>query len=423
VTFSECCTNVQRSVTVAPNQSSSTSPTPPLTWRTKLFLSVGVPILFLSLLEIGARIAAPALAGDSKVDFEMPTWMARDENLVARVGSGRTDPRDVDWWSMFESAPGFRVRLVPNTVHNITNTFSLIPSDRRQTYQVRSNSLGFRGEEPLPSKADDSIQIAIFGDSSSFGWGVNEEDTFGIQLRTRLKKAHPNQEFEVLNFGIPGDSSAYGRLIAERFIPELSPDIVIIAFGANDAKLVYTPHTAQVERFRAGKTLQTLRTIARESALYRLLESITAATPKQSAAPTKVVAVSRVEYERNLRTMVKIAHESGARRSLIMTVCTPGDYAKSAARAARKSRASFLNAQALLIKSIPALKSGEQYPALVAAMKEQYPEFLLRDDLFYVSSDLCHPNVVGHAIIADRLAELLEKHLAEPAAAPPPSTP
>ncbi len=408
---------------MAPNQTPPTFQTTPLTWRTKLFLSVGVPLLFLSLLEIGARIAAPALAGETKIDFEMPTWMARDENLVARVGSGRTDPRDVDWWSMFESAPGFRVRLVPNTVHNITNTFSLIPSDRRQTYRVRSNSLGFRGAEPLPVRTKNSIRIAIFGDSSSFGWGVNEEDTFGIQLRARLKNAHPNLEFEVINFGIPGDSSAYGRLIAERFIPELSPDIAIIAFGANDAKLVYTPHTAQVERFRAGQALQTLRLVARESALYRLLESMTAATPRKGPLPTKVVAVSRVEYERNLRTMVNLAEKSGARRSLIMTVCTPGDYAKSAARAARKGRASFLNAQALLLKSIPALKSGDQYPALVAAMREQYPEFLLRDDLFYVSSDLCHPNVVGHALIADRLAELLKKHLAEPSVTPLLSTP
>jgi lysophospholipase L1-like esterase len=56
-------------------------------------------------------------------------------------------------------------------------------------------------------------------------------------------------------------------------------------------------------------------------------------------------------------------------------------------------------------------------------MREQYPEFLLRDDLFYVSSDLCHPNVVGHALIADRLAELLKKHLAEPSVTPLLSTP
>jgi hypothetical protein len=54
---------------------------------------------------------------------------------------------------------------------------------------------------------------------------------------------------------------------------------------------------------------------------------------------------------------------------------------------------------------LPQIKNKEIYPEIISEMEENYSKDLAKNDLFYITSDACHPNKLGHRIIADYLTK------------------
>lgn len=381
----------------------------PFTWRQKLFLSIGVPLMCLSFLEVTCRVLGlPKLSGNRPLKLEMPTWMLQDENTARKMSALSTNQQTVDWLSIFVAGDGYRVHLIPNTERRITNTFSLIKADRAAKYLVKANSLGFRGPELTPQKPSDTFRILVFGDSSSFGWGVDQDDTFSSLLKGRLERLL-GKSVEIGNFAIPGDSSAYGRLVFERYAKDYEYDLAIFGFGANDAKRVLTSHTSQVEKFRSKKALLSAMSLLNESAFVRTIQTSIAPKPNSSEEVKRVPAVSEWEFSTNLRSMIDESRKGSDRQVMVLSLCTPGNYARRARVTAKDTGAIFFNGQRYLVNNIPAIQNGHHYPNLVSEMKNSYERELERNKLFYVTSDGCHPNKLGHALIADEMAQRINK--------------
>ena len=386
-----------------------------LTLQQKVLLSLGVPAILLFIIEGCSQIIllsgalTPKSNPATPTQLEMPTWMMQDANALARSAP---TPDSLAWLSLFVEGDGFRVKMTPNTSRLVKNTFSLIPQDATKEYLIRSNSLGFRGPDLPPVKASDTYRIAVFGDSSSFGWGVNYEDSWSGLLQSQLQPSVQNKKIEVVNFAIPGDSSAYGRLLFDKYAPQSKPDLVILGFGANDAKDVLTSHTSQVERFEKKKGLVKLAGLLKYSATYRILEKLLTKLQKKTALKQKrdishrVQAVTPLEYATNLRFMVDSATTMQS-KSMLLALCTPNNYARVARGVAREKKSLWLNGQTQLLKALPEIESGEIFPELVAEMKSEYPEALAKNRLFYVTSDGCHPNKLGHRFVAEKIAETL----------------
>ncbi len=102
---------------------------------------------------------------------------------------------------------------------------------------LRVNSMGFRGDEISPVKPPDTYRIIILGDSSAFGYGVDQEEMFSTLLFRELEKSAPEGiRIEVINMAVPGYTTfSSRRLFLDRGIP-LQPDLVIIAHN-NDPDL------------------------------------------------------------------------------------------------------------------------------------------------------------------------------------------
>lgn len=390
----------------------------PLSLKQKILLSVGVPCVMLLLLEGIARLlllagvgAAPAA---QPVALEMPTWMLKDANALARAKPSKDA---FDWLSMFVEGDGYRVRMIPNTHKSVKNTFSLISADREQRYEVAANALGFRGPLVTPEKGPNTFRIVVFGDSSSFGWGVNAQDSWWMLLQQELQKRHPERTIEIANFAIPGDSSAYGKLLFDTFAPQFQSDVVILGFGANDAKGVFTSHTEQVSRFTGKRPLLRTLAVLQKSALVTILKgllpatnsSAKASTAKNSPAQTRVPAVSLQDYGQNMVTMGLTAKDLGNKGVVFLGLCTHPAYARKARLEAKSNGFLWLNGQSQLVKLLPRIQKGELYPEYVERMQRMYPDDLKRNKLFYVTSDGCHPNELGHRYVADQLVELLTK--------------
>lgn len=108
----------------------------------------------------------------------------------------------------------------------------LFPPGNEETHEMinftctaRINALGIRDNETGVNKACHIRAVAI-GDSFTYGWGVNLEDTWCKRLESNLRKQ--GFDIEILDCGKPGTGPEDYCRMAECVIPRLKPDIVIV---------------------------------------------------------------------------------------------------------------------------------------------------------------------------------------------------
>ena len=73
--------------------------------------------------------------------------------------------------------------------------------------------------------------IVALGDSLTAGLGVSPDEAYPALLEARLSRE--GYDYRVVNAGVSGDTSA-GGLRRMEWVLKLSPEIVIVALGAND---------------------------------------------------------------------------------------------------------------------------------------------------------------------------------------------
>ncbi len=97
---------------------------------------------------------------------------------------------------------------------------------------VRINSDGLRDREHAKTKPEDTVRIAVLGDSFSEAMHVPMEQTFWFLLERRLQEcnAFPGRKVEVINFGVSGYGTAQELLTLRQKVWEYSPDVVVLAF-------------------------------------------------------------------------------------------------------------------------------------------------------------------------------------------------
>lgn len=85
--------------------------------------------------------------------------------------------------------------------------------------------------EPAPARSS-APRIIFLGDSLTSGLGLDVKDSFPALIQQRLdEKGH---EFEVVNAGVSGDTSAGGLRRLEWAMADGTPRILVVALGGND---------------------------------------------------------------------------------------------------------------------------------------------------------------------------------------------
>jgi len=97
-----------------------------------------------------------------------------------------------------------------------------------------TNALGFRGPNPAAPKPHDLVRVVAVGDSVTFGFGVNDDDTFCVQAERLLRARHTGAHVEFVNLAVPGYDTRQEVTLLGRHLQDLRPDVVLVGFYSND---------------------------------------------------------------------------------------------------------------------------------------------------------------------------------------------
>ena len=98
-------------------------------------------------------------------------------------------------------------------------------------YIAKINSIGLREREMKVEKSD-KYRILCFGDSWTYGWGVNLEQSYPRQLENYLLSQGRN--VEVINCGQAGIYTTIYAQQIEKIAPVLKPDMIIVGVLQGD---------------------------------------------------------------------------------------------------------------------------------------------------------------------------------------------
>lgn len=141
-----------------------------------------------------------------------PAW----SSATARAERFGFNPFRPDGQLGFALRPGVRVRHV----------------DRDFSVTVAVNESGMRGPERPPARRPGTARVLLLGDSFAFGWGVEQEETFGARLEQLL--AGRVGPVEVWSAAVPGWDTTQHYLYLHTRGVALDPDLVLLAAGEND---------------------------------------------------------------------------------------------------------------------------------------------------------------------------------------------
>jgi lysophospholipase L1-like esterase len=181
------------------------------------------------------------------------------------------------------------------------------------------NALGYRGGEIERRKPVGVRRIVALGGSTTFGVYVDDRDTWPSRLQKTL-----GGDFEVINAGVPGFTSAENLIQLSLLAVHLKPDFVVLFQGLNDLRNANTPGlSTDYTNFHAptlagGLELHSLQRGRRigivrlgRAALVRLFGAPTPTVVRQGQKRERADDLALSIFRSNLRTFAGIceAHE------------------------------------------------------------------------------------------------------------------
>src|SRR5581483_189566 len=92
-----------------------------------------------------------------------------------------------------------------------TQPVNPLPFGSHAAWTIANDSRGYRDpDRPLPAEHDGVFRIVCLGDSITFGFNVDQDETFPRRLERLLNQRHPGHPVEVVNTAVPGWSWLQG---------------------------------------------------------------------------------------------------------------------------------------------------------------------------------------------------------------------
>ena len=266
-------------------------------------------------------------------------------------------------------------------------------------FYVSTNDRSMRYHDTPVGRQDGVLRIMALGDSTTFGWGVNDADTYPQVLEGLLKGKAPGMDIQVINGGVMGYSTFQGLHHMRKRVMAYEPDIYLFGYIVQDARRSPISDRDQAISHRASELweanpLYNWRTYLWMRNTYQKYRS---ARREDEAKDGETWRVPPTEYADNLKELAHLAQEADGMPVLFGFPLEVVGYTK----AHREVMAEVAKAEGL--------KHFDPSQALFEAS---------RKETLYFPKDRGHPNAAGCRVIARELASWLESSgaLAEAAA-------
>ncbi len=187
------------------------------------------------------------------------------------------------------------------------------------------NRQGFRDDDFQHDKS--GLRVAVLGNSCSFGWGMDDDETFADRLQTMLRSQPGLENAEVYNFSVPGYSSYQGKINYRENVVPYHPDLVLVTFGWNDHWIAADGRADKDQKMPPEALLDVYNTVSRLR-LYRWFKSLwfSAWSPGDTVAFSMAsTRVSLPDFKDNLGEIIGMAREDGARVILLTSPIPSSD--------------------------------------------------------------------------------------------------
>jgi len=255
----------------------------------------------------------------------------------------------------------------------------------------------------------DEFRILVLGASSSFGWGVPEELTYPRRLEGLLR-AGSSRPVRVMNASVIGYSSWQGLALLKKYLAVFRPDYVIASFAINDAcreRFFYSGALPDKDsKARGAGFLNFVNDLALTRAVAALASRF---RPRGLPPGGGTVRVSPQDFSDNHEAIVALARQRHADAGFLIIPfhfpALPPANSRAAERLAIMRRMRDY-------ESILHDLSRRDFVDIVdmsAPLGARYSDYFRLD-----KGDYIHPNIRGHALIAQALARLLLPRLRRP---------
>ena len=253
-----------------------------------------------------------------------------------------------------------------------------------QGVRVQTNEIGLR-DTPIAPKQAREFRVLALGDSVTFGWGVQIENTYPKQLERMLAEQSANP-IRVINSGVGSYNTDQELTFARLYMDELTPDAVVLLYVVNDIEINKPPFDPWAEVSLRGKNpLTQIRLLAWNSWLYRMLSFVALIQRRASDGPP---ARQSEGWQRSMAALEELAELCRGRSIPLLVVLY------------RLHESQFTNGL------------DEDIASRAAQLG-----FLYRDSLPWLSvaetKDITnsivdiHPNIAGHALIAEGIYQTM----------------
>jgi lysophospholipase L1-like esterase len=274
-------------------------------------------------------------------------------------------------------------RMQPN-FHMVYPARALFPG-RDDSYEVNTNERGFRTPPFQTAKRAGVFRIACMGDSSTFGFQVDDGDAYPQVLARLLEESHPGR-FEILNLGAPGYTTRQGIELLRREVLAYRPDLVTFAYGTNDRFFGSRMTDDALIRFNQS-AIGTLSYHVSEALdrtyTYRMLKQLAARFASRPSAQragggSRKRRVSGTEMHESIATAKRLLAEQGASLLLIGNDFARTDAIRILATAAEETGVELLDMRALLDDVRHERSRGFEEKLALHATEPPPGKFLLR---------------------------------------------
>ena len=302
--------------------------------------------------------------------------------------------------------------LKPNYKREITGYSFMSPASNMPRWTLISGEDGYRvgsdkGEvkgNRLPEKS-----VFILGDSSSFGWGVDFENTYGFVFTDIINRSLKPGEasYRVVNRSMPG-LSTFGGLKAVRQMNDIKPgDWVLVSLGSNDhAPASMTDHQRSIN---LQSTPEKIHKELERFLFFKMIRSfwISVRISFNDKSKRLVNRVSIDEYNKNLRNIFDVIRSHGGVPAFV-NICNFKGYASVAIELSNATDTPFID----FIEQVRPFfnEIPSRFPKKFVRYFDAYGEKMEENELYAVLfPDGCHPNAIGHRLLGEVLFEVLER--------------